>query len=297
MSHLIDLHTDLTHCTYSHGSYTQFRIDDPKPRLISKALVRDRVIHHLLYQELYQYFDERFIHDSYSCRVGKGAHKARQQFIRYARKVSKNHAKTCWVLQCDIFRFFDSIDHEILITLLARHIEDQDLLMLLTNIIRSFCMKPGKGLPLGNLISQLLVNIYMDEFDQFVKHDLKSKYYIRYADDFVFLHEDRSQLEIFLVETKSFLEEKLKLKLHPKKLSIDTIASGVDFLGWVHFPHHSVLRTKTKQRMFKKLEESDGEARVDSYLGMLRWGDAAGLRKEVKTFRGTEHTSNNLNST
>lgn len=282
MSNLIDLHNDLKNQTYIHGPYTQFIVTDPKKRLISKALVRDRVVHHLLYQELHSYFDDRFIHDSYSCRINKGTHKARQRFARYARKVSNNHTRTCWVLQCDISRFFDSIDHKVLIGILARQIQDRDLLNLLVGIIKSFETRPGRGLPLGNLTSQLLVNIYMNEFDQFMKHNLKTRYYIRYADDFVVLHQDKKFLEDTLKEMEIFLLEKLQLKLHPRKVSIGTYASGIDFLGWIHFLQHSVLRTKTKQRMFKKLAESADEARINSYLGMLKWGNTDKLRDMIR---------------
>ena len=111
-----------------------------------------------------------------------------------------------------------------------------------------------KGLPLGNLTSQLLVNIYMNEFDQFVKRELKVKYYIRYADDFVVLLPDKEYLENILVKMKEFLENKLKLRLHPDKIFIKTIVSGVDFLGWVNFSDHRVLRISTKRRMLKKLK-------------------------------------------
>lgn len=110
----------------------------------------------------------------------------------------------------------------------------------------------GVGLPLGNLTSQLLINIYMNEFDQFVKRELKAKHYIRYADDFVIFHESKEHLQNLIPQISEFLAWKLKLSLHPHKVSIKTLASGVDFLGWVHFPHHQVLRTTTKKRVFKK---------------------------------------------
>ncbi|MDP3962546.1 MAG: RNA-directed DNA polymerase, partial [bacterium] len=113
----------------------------------------------------------------------------------------------------------------------------------------------GKGLPLGNLTSQLLVNIYMNEFDQHVKHVIKHKYYIRYADDFIFMHHDRESLLEVLNKVSNFLAKNLKLSLHPNKVFIKTLASGVDFLGWIHFPNHRVLRTSTKRRMIKNLKK------------------------------------------
>ena len=139
-----------------------------------------------------------------------------------------------------------------------------------------------KGLPLGNLTSQLLVNVYMNEFDQFVKRELKVKYYIRYADDFVFLSDNKVYLENLLPKISDFLGNKLKLELHPNKVFIKTIASGVDFLGWVHFPHHRVLRTTTKNRMLKKLYENPKEASQQSYLGMLKHGNTHKLQEKIK---------------
>lgn len=198
MDSIFDLHRDLKNKTYKHGTYEAFNISDPKPRNIHKASVRDRLLHHAIYRKLYPYFDKKFIYDSYSCRVGKGTHEAIQRFKNFSVIVSKNHTKTCWVLKCDIKKFFASIDHKILLDILQKHIRDEDVLWLLGQVINSFQIQPNKGLPLGNLTSQLLVNVYMNEFDQFMKHELKAKYYIRYADDFVVLSRDKEYLvELF----------------------------------------------------------------------------------------------------
>ncbi len=276
------LHTDLKSKTYKHGRYTAFNISDPKPRNIHKASVCDRVVHHLLYKALYLYFDQKFIHDSYSCRARKGTHRAIKRFEVFGRKVSKNYTKQCFVLKCDIRKFFASIDHQILKEILARHIEEPDILNLLGNIIDSFNSTPevrprGIGLPLGNLTSQLLVNIYMNEFDQFVKHSLKEKYYIRYADDFVFLNQDKLHLENLILRIYKFLETKLKLTLHPNKVFIKTLYSGVDFLGWVQFSKHRVLRTSTKRKMLRNLKEDN----MDSYKGLLKHGNTYTLMKKL----------------
>jgi len=151
---------------------------------------------------------------------------------------------------------------------------DHSLLFLLRNIIESFSSGwPGVGLPLGNLTSQLFVNIYMNEFDQFTKHQLKARHYIRYADDFVILSPDRAWLEAHIPLIQNFLEEKLHLQLHPDKLFIKTLASGIDFLGWVHFPDHRVLRTATKRRMFKRIKEHPTEETIASYRGLLKHGN------------------------
>ncbi len=283
MRNLISLHEDLKNKTYIHGDYQAFNVSDPKPRNIHKASVRDRVVHHLLYKALYPCFDQKFIHDSYSCRTGKGTHRAIKRFEVFTRKVSRNYTKQCFVLKCDIRKFFANIDHEILKKILAKHVEDIDILALLANLIDSFSARNflAVGLPLGNLISQLLVNIYMNEFDQFVKHSFKEKYYIRFADDFVFLSQDKKYLENLVPNISTFLETKLKLSLHPNKVSIKTIYSGVDFLGWVNFPKYRVLRTSTKRKMVRNLVGEPSEATKSSYGGMLKHGNAWKLKKKL----------------
>jgi len=332
MDNLYQLHNDLKNRTYTHGSYSHFTITDPKKRDIHKSSVRDRIVHHLLYHALYPYFDSKFIHDSYSCRINKGTHKALNRFEEFSRKCSRNNTKTCWVLKCDIRKFFASIDHTILKKILYRYISDNDTIGILENIIDSFCAvavipdfisqnyllgkvrdpgynhtlnsSPGcrfgdrhdnakynaiankKGLPLGNLTSQLLVNVYMNKFDQFVKHRLKQKYYIRYADDFVFFSDNKNELEKLLPWVREFLWKELRLELHPDKVFIKTIASGVDFLGWVHFTDHRVLRTSTKRRMIRNLKDNQKPAyrtgrpeSIESYKGMMSHGNAWKLQK------------------
>ncbi len=281
MDNIILLHCVLNNHTYSHGGYQAFKINDPKPRDIHKASVRDRLLHHAIYRVLYPFFDRTFISDSFSCRLKKGTYKALNRFRSFAYKTSQNNTKTCWILKCDIKKFFASIDHKILLDILDSYIPDKQIIWLLKEIIESFSAKPEIGLPLGNLTSQLLVNIYMNEFDQFVKHKLKIKYYIRYADDFVILSDDKNYLENLIFPINEFLFEKLKLQLHPNKVSIKTLASGVDFLGWINFPHHRVLRTTTKRRMIKRIEESPTSETLNSYLGLLKHGNTRKLQKEI----------------
>ncbi len=280
--HLIDnifsLHSDLASFTYRHDGYTAFNISDPKPRNIHKASVRDRLLHHAIYRVLYPFFDRTFIADSFSCRLNKGTHKALNRFRALAYQVSRNYTRTCWVLKCDIRKFFANINHEILLNILAEYISAKNILWLLGEIISSFETKPKTGLPLGNLTSQLLVNIYMNKFDQFVKHKLKAKHYIRYADDFVVLSRDKNWLGGLVSKIQRFLSDNLKLNLHPDKIFIKTLASGVDFLGWVNFADHRVLRTTTKKRMLKRTQENPKPETMSSYLGLLRHGNAYKLR-------------------
>lgn len=273
---ILALHHELARKTYQHSPYRAFRVNDPKPRDIHKATVRDRLVHHAIYRILYPCVDSKFIFDSYSCRRAKGTHRAINRFREYARKVSLNHARTAWVLKCDIKKFFANIDHAILEDILKRRVGNKDVVELLSAVIESFNVKdrPGVGLPLGNLTSQLLVNMYMNEFDHFLKRELKIAYCIRYADDFVILHENKEYLEDILPKISAYLKTRLTLSLHPDKVFIKTIASGVDFLGWVHFPHHRVPRTSTKRRMFRKLKQKQSKPVVASYLGLLSHGDA-----------------------
>jgi retron-type reverse transcriptase len=284
MDNIILLHKDLKDKTYYHGPYQAFKINDPKPRDIHKASVRDRLLHHAIYRVLYPYFDPKFIFDSFSCRKEKGTHRAVNRFREYGIKVSQNNTRTTWVLKCDIRKFFASIDHEILKSILKKHIKDDDVNWLLGEVIDSFHSKDseGVGLPLGNLTSQILVNIYMNEFDHFLKREVNIKYCIRYADDFVIFDMNKEYLEDILPKMADFLEECLKLSLHPNKVSICTLASGIDFLGWVNFPYHRVLRTSTKKRMFKKIKNNPAKETTASYLGLLGHGDGYKLKKMIR---------------
>lgn len=283
MDNLAVLHKELAEKTYRHGRYLAFKINDPKSRDIHKASVRDRLLHHAICRILYPYFDRKFIYDSYSCRIDKGTHRATNRFREYGRIVSQNHTRTVWVLKGDIKKFFASIDHVALKDILEKYIKDADALWLLEQVIDSFHTKNkfGTGLPLGNLTSQLLVNIYMNEFDQFAKRELKARYYIRYADDFVILSPNKQWLKKLIPQMILFLQERLKLAFHPDKTFIKTLVSGVDFLGWVHFPYYRVLRTATKRRMLARMREHPTVETSASYLGLLKHGNTFDLRQEV----------------
>lgn len=280
---ILTLHRDLEEKTYQHGPYHAFRINDPKPRDIHKASVRDRLLHHALYRVLYPYFDRKFIFDSFSCRRDKGTHRALHRFRKYAGQASQNHTRTAWILKCDIRKFFANIDHGTLLGILEREIDDGDVIWLLGQVIKSFHTKdqPNIGLPLGNLTSQLLVNIYMNEFDHFIKRQLKIKYYVRYADDFVLLHENKKFLEAILTNISTFLDDRLKLSLNPYKVSIKTFASGVDFLGWIHFPHHRILRKSTERRMWRNFRKKPKKESILSYLGLLSYGNTYKLQQQI----------------
>lgn len=257
-----------------------FRQDLIKP--IPENICR---LQYAVYRQLYPFFDKTFIADSFSCRIGKGTHKALNRFCKFGCKVSKNNARTRWILKCDIRKFFENIDHSILLGAMLEHSGDGEIVWLLSEIIGSFNSKRlGVGLPLGNLTSQLFVNIYINKFDQFVKHKPKTKFYIRYADDFAVFSEDRKYLESLIPKIREFLNNELWLELHPHKISIKTLASGVDFLGWTYFPDHRVLRTATKRRMLKRIKRGSKAEAINSYLGLLKHGNVHKIKSKVANF-------------
>ena len=284
---LLALHDDLAGLTYRHGQYQRFSICDPKPRIIHKASVRDRLVHHAVHRVLYPIFDRLFIADAFSCRIGKGTHRALDRFRRAAWKVSRNHTRTRWVLKCDIRKFFASVDHRILLGILEKAVSDAKTTALLRNIVESFSTdgRLGAGLPLGNLTSQLFANVCMNEFDRFVKHRLKVWQYVRYADDFVLLSASRDRLFNLLSPIMAFLRDELRLDLHPDKVFLKTFASGVDFLGWVHFADHRIMRPATRRRMVRRVRRHPSEGTLQSYLGLMKHGNARRLEGEIKNLR------------
>jgi len=249
-------------------------------RHIHKAEVRDRIVHHLISKYLNQIYDKTFIYDSYSCRINKGTHKAVNRLKQFSLKQNKNNKINFYCLKCDIRKFFDSIDHNVLIEILKRKIKDKGILNLIAEIIDSFHAKENKGIPLGNLTSQYFANIYLNEFDQFIKHKLKAKHYIRYTDDFVIFGRNQKFLKEIINPIDNFLKNKLKLSLHPDKIIMRKYNQGIDFLGYVTLPYHRVLRTKTKRRMFKKINHNN----LQSYLGVLGHCNGYKLRKKLEKF-------------
>lgn len=274
---LFQLCHELINRLYVHSDYSAFYVTDPKLRHIHKAHIRDRIIHHAVYNILYPLFDRKFIYDSYSCRIGKGTHRAVERLERFIAKAGQNNSKPVYVLKCDIKKFFDSIDHQILTDIINCTIHDDETRWLIRRILKSFSKLSGKGLPLGNLTSQLFGNIYMNEFDQFVKHILKEKYYIRYCDDFIILGDNPEELRQLVEPIQNFLQGKLKLELHPEKVIIRKYQQGIDFLGYVLLPHHRVVRTRTKRRMPRRINIENSA----SYFGILEHCKGYNLKKKL----------------
>jgi len=276
---LLDLHKRLASGTWEPDPYQVFFVRDPKLRRIHKASVRDRVLYQAVYRTLYHIFDPGFIHHSFSSRNGKGTHAGVDSFELYVKTVSKNFTRGCYVLKCDIQKFFDSIDQNILFGLIQKKIEDVNLLKLIHKILCSFSTTADKGLPLGNVTSQLFANIYMNELDQYIKRKLKSKHYARYCDDFAVVSESKEDLEKSVGKIQQFCRNRLHLNLHPRKVIIRMIHQGVDFLGYVILPHYRVLRTHTKVRILKKLGYLNS-------LATLGKGDAKYVQDSVQSYLG-----------
>jgi RNA-directed DNA polymerase len=266
---IFQLHFELKNKTYTHSAYTSFYVNDPKLRHIHKASIRDRVLHHAVFRVLYPIFDKHFIYDSYSCRVRKGTHRAVNRLKKFLAQASGNDSRLIYTLKCDVKKFFDSIDQNILLEIICQRIHNEHAIQILCKIIGSFEKSPNIGLPLGNVTSQLFANIYLNELDQFVKHRLKEKYYLRYCDDFIILGHNPETLKETTKQVDNFLQTHLKLYLHPNKIIIRKYRQGIDFLGYVILPHHRALRTKTKLRILKKINEGVNEFSVQSYFGVL----------------------------
>lgn len=260
--HVFKLHEDLKNGAYNHGGYFSFFVHDPKRRHIHKASVRDRLLHHAVHRVIEPIWNKLFIFDSWSSRKNKGTHAAVKRLHKLGLKLSRNDTSVLWVLKLDVRKFFDSVDHTILLNILRKRTDDDQLMGLMQNIIDSY----SPGLPLGNLTSQLFANVYLNELDQFVKHELKIVGYVRYADDFILLHSDKEFLADRLDKITCFLRDSLHLQVHPGKIVLKRYSSGIDYLGYVCFPHHRILRTKTKRRMFKKINSKN----LTSYSGILQ---------------------------
>ena len=296
---IFKLHRDLLAKKYAHLPYTGFFIRDPKARHIHKAAVRDRVLHHALFQILNPLFDKTFIPASFSCRIDKGTHKGILALEQMIRAETRNFTRPCFVLKCDVQKFFDSVDHQILLNIIQKKIVDPDAVWLLRKVIESFAttqttLFDRQGLPIGNLTSQLFANAYMDKLDQFMKHYLRVRYYARYTDDFVVISTSKEYLKGLVEPIRGFLGDTLRLKIHPKKISIRACHRGIDYLGYITLPHYRLLRNTTKRRLFRKLKERIVAYRngvisedslsqsLQSYLGVLSHANAYHLTEDLK---------------
>lgn len=299
---LLLLHEQLKNRTYRPGGYHTFYITEPKKRLISAAPYRDRVVHHALCNVVEPLFERGFIRDSYANRAGFGSHRALRRFVKFVRQYR-------YILQCDIQKYFPNIDHAILKTLVRRKIKCPETLWLLDRIIdhsnpqqAPLLYFPGddlltplerrKGLPVGNLTSQLLANVYLDGFDHFVKEHLKIRAYVRYVDDFALFGDDREELRAVRREIEAYLAG-LRLRIHPVKSQLFETRRGPSFLGFRVLPNQIRVRNDNLRRARRRLRAMQaaysagqmplaevGNA-VRAWLGHLAHGDTWRLREKI----------------
>lgn len=300
---LLVLQAELKEKSYCPGSYRIFTIYERKPRQISAAPFRDRVVHHALMNIVEPLLDKRFIFDSYACRKGKGVHQAVQQYQKWATRYS-------YVLKLDIARYFPSIDHAILKQQISHHIKDPSVLWLFDVILAHspefpdspVSYFPGddlltpqerrKGIPIGNLTSQFLANLYLDRVDHFIKEELRVKAYLRYVDDSVLLANSKPELHALRKTIEKKLED-FRLRIHPRKANIFSVHEGVDILGYRIFPNHRLLRNDNGHRFARRLRGfaktyrrgdqtwGDFNPSVQSWIGHARQADTLGLRQQI----------------
>jgi len=249
------LRTELLLHAYHPMPLKTFILRDPKTRKISKSDFRDRIIHHALCNVIEPIFERRFIYDSYANRKGKGTLKAIKRFDAFKRKVFNKQSDKGYLLKADIKHYFDTVDHKILLSILKRRIKDARVIWLIKQILCNFnTTAKGKGMPLGNLTSQFFANVYLNELDQFAKHKLKAKYYIRYVDDFVILHKNKKFLQEAINQIEKFIRKELALELHPNKCKIIDLKDGSDFLGFRIFYYYKLLRKSNIRKMQRKIK-------------------------------------------
>jgi hypothetical protein len=324
---LVQLHKDLNKGTYKIGRSIAFIVDNPVKREIFAADFRDRVVHHLVIVKLNHFFEKQFLYDSYSCRVGKGTHFGIQRMYKFIRQCSKNYTKDCYILKLDLRGFFMSINKEILYAKLEEFINEkyqqadkQMLIKLCKQVIFNdptknciikgnksdwnnlpqtkslFHSKPNCGLPIGNLTSQVFANFYMDSFDHYCKHDLKIRYYGRYVDDFVIVHEDKEYLKKIIPILSEYLQTELQVTIHPKKIYLQHYSKGVKFLGTVILPNRIYIADRTKGNFYNAIEKQNQitldhkptkeeqqafQSSMNSYLGIMKHYKTYKLRKEM----------------
>jgi len=289
---LLLLRSELSlHC-YDPKPLVNFTIHDPKMRKISKSDFRDRVIHHALCNIIEPIFEKTFIYDSYANRINKGALKAIDRFDRFKRKVTRNNTLRCYVLKADIRKYFDNIEHEILLSIIKKRIFDKRVIWLIRKILAN-PSSSDKGMPLGNLTSQFFANVYLNELDYFVKHKLKARYYIRYVDDFVIFNTDAEILEDYKRQINLFLREKLDIELHPEKSKVLRLSERLTFLGFRIFYHHKLLKKSNMVRMkgrIEALKQEYAEKKMDydsiydfleGWIAYAKNADTYNLRKRI----------------
>jgi RNA-directed DNA polymerase len=307
MDNLLALQRQLNAMTWTPGKPTCFVAIAPKAREIHAPPLLDRVVHHWLVPQLEAIYERSFIHDSFSNRVGKGTHAAVDRLRGFIRQVHSGQGGG-WYLQLDIRNFFNSIHRPTLYAMLKKRMERYALpetarrathallrnspiahgvhyVGTATELAQVPAHKrlenaaPGCGLAIGNLSSQFFANVYLDALDQFVKHDLRAQRYVRYVDDFVIVHKSREQLQAWQAQIEAFLRQRLRLELKAD-IKLKSLSAGCDFLGYVIYPTHSVVRRRVIGHARQKLRAARGESLRSiwaSYRGHFRHANSRRL--------------------
>jgi len=282
---MLELQKELETTTYKPGNFRYFKVYDPKERLISVAPFKDRVVHHAVVNILEPVYENIFIHDSYATRKYKGQHKA----VFKAQKFMQNNN---WFLKCDIEKFFESVSHDILLKIIENKIKDKKLIHLIEMIICNGGNN-GIGLPIGNLTSQFFANVYLNNFDHFIKENLRVRNYIRYMDDFVLFSNEKSQLKLWLREIKQYLAEELKLHLKSNAVYINSRLNGLSFLGTRIFPRTIRIKQENFKRYIRRMKKRKYEYRtnqitednflmsMNSYFALMAQYNTYNLRKKI----------------
>jgi len=304
---LMQLSEELKNHTYRITGYREFYIYEPKQRLIMALPFRDRVVQWAIYQLINPTLDKTYIDDSYGCRVGKGTHSAVKRLHYWLNQVNRKPVKY-YYLKLDISKYYYRIDHDILINILEKKIKDTELLDLLIGIIKfdgtAFGMKLdgkvenpedrlfGKGMPIGNLTSQMFANLYLNELDQYCKRELSIKYYVRYMDDVIILSDNKKLLHEYKTLIEDFLNNKLNLHLN-NKTAIRPITLGVEFVGFKVWPTHIKMRKSTALKMKRRIKYvvkqynknlipfDKVNAIVQSYMGIMKHCNSYNLQEKI----------------
>jgi len=301
-NNLSQLKKELEEKTYYPSNLNKFVIRDPKTRIIHASIFRDRVVHHAIVNILEPIYENIFIYDSFASRKNKGVHEAVDRFEGFVRRVSGNgklvkqpfnrNSITGYVLKADIRKYFDTMHHEVLISILRRKIKDEDFIDIVKILLNKFETEQGKGLPLGNYTSQFFANVYLNELDYFIKHALHAKYYIRYVDDFVILHRKKQILEKYLKKIEEFMID-LKINLHPDKSEIHALRNGLVFLGYKVFYNYRRLRKRNVRYFMRKLTayedmlkaglltEDEIKIKLTGWFGYAQHANTYQLRKRI----------------
>lgn len=295
---LFDIQNSLLWKTYRTGPYRHFRVFEPKERAIAALPLKDRIVQHALVETIDPIWASRFIFDSYACRPGKGTHAGADRAQSFLRAELREHG-TIYVLKADVSKYFPSICHDVLKRLIRRRIACPDTLWLIDGIIDS-AAEPGeimpRGIPIGNLTSQLFANIYLHELDAFVKEELREKRYLRYMDDFAIVGHDKAHLHALRRTIEDFLYANLGLRLNGKTQVFPistTNGRSLDFLGYRIWPTHRKIRKDSAGRMRRKMKRMarqyhEGKITLDqvtqvvmSWIGHAGHADTFRLRSRI----------------